>query len=506
MQSDLGKLGKLTGAIQNSFFGRFILPFATAPTNSMLRTAENTPLGFYNVAAGKTPRERQLAFGKATMGSGAMLLFAHHAAEGRITGSRPRGKAAQEALPPKWQPYSFVIRDEGFPEGMPLYDEYGRPNGPLRYISYAGFEPVGAIIGISADYAQRASELPPGEGAQQYLMDRAALATSAITGYMSELPMLQGIGDIADALNGEGLENILRSYPQSAAYPGIVPNPLSGLQRGLYDLGLFGGDPRVVRPRQDLEYYTLDEVMAVDEDGNYVFGTTPGGEPKGLAKLGQVKNSTLDKLLDAIDSYQDMDSYFTDQYDTNAVEYDTFGEEKTSTSLSIANAPLAAFRNRILGIRIEPGEELTPTKAELMRLYGETGKWPLSNKESLRGIQLSFGAQSDWTRIAKREAEVPVPMLGNLTLKFSEALELLTTGQIEFENGDVLTNVFNSYSSDSSEERLRKIGNLEDTFYNATIANLFEEKDSSGNFRYTNLSRVYNDLEMQGQLEEMTSR
>jgi hypothetical protein len=274
----------------------------------------------------------------------------------------------------------------------------------------------------------------------------------------------------------------------------------------LYDLGLFGGDPRVVRPRQDFEYYTLEEVNAVDEDGNYVFGTTPGGESKGLAKLGQVKNSTLDKLLDAIDSYQDMDSYFTDQYDTNAVLYDTFGEEITSTSLSIANAPIAAIRNRILGIRIDPGEEPTPAKAELMRLYGETGKWPLSNKESLRGIKLGFGAQSDWTRLAKRDTEVPVPSLGNLPLTFNQALELLTTGKLEIEGSGVLTNVFNSYSSDSSEERLRKIGNLEDTFYNATIEKLFEEKDSDGNLRYSNLSQVYNDLLMRGELEEMTNR
>lgn len=538
MQSDLGSLKKATGLVQNNFFGRFILPFATAPTNSMFRVVENSPLGAYKAiapsfmpGAGKTPRERQLAAGRAFLGSASMWMFSEFAAEGRITGSRPRNKAAREALPPGWQPYSFVIRDEGFPDDTPLYDDYGRPNGPLKYISYAGFEPVGAIIGISADYAQQASELPPGQGTIKYLTDRAAIGTSAISEYMSELPMLKGMADIVDAMRGEGLENIFRSYPQSAT-PLVFPNIFSGLQRGIYDLA----DPNVVKPRKDVQYWTLEEVMAKDEDGNYIHGITPAGEPKGLRKLGTVKDSVLDKVLSSIDSYQDMDSYFSNQYDTNAILYDTLGNEIKSTSLSIANNPIGAIRNRILGIRIDPDQELTASESELMRLYGETGRWGLSNKESLNGIPLSFGAQSDWTMLAKgvlRDAEgnplpkldlegnevkdkegntvfertqIRIPMFRNINLNFSDALTLLTKGELVYPDGAVITDVFTNYQTASSDERLALIGRLEDQFYNATISKLFEVTDSQGNLRHKSLRKVYEDKELQKDLEGMLNR
>ena len=309
------------------------MPFATAPTNSMFRVVENSPLGAYKAiapsfmpGAAKSPRERQLAAGRAAFSSMVMFYFSEQALEGRITGSRPRNKAAREALPPGWQPYSFVVRGEGFPEGMPLFDEYGRPNGPLKYVSYAGFEPVGAIIGLSADYAQKASELPPGEKYTDTLFNHAALMGGVVADYMSELPMLKGIADIVDTMRGEGLENLLRSYPQSAAFPGAFPNPLSGLQRGFYDIGVFGGDPNSVKPRQDVQYYTDADVTAKNEDGSFVFGTSPAGNRLGDEKFGTIKDSGLDRLLSIVYSYSDMDSMFDDQYDTNAIVYDTLGK------------------------------------------------------------------------------------------------------------------------------------------------------------------------------------
>ena len=508
MQSDLGKLGKLTGAIQNNFLGRFVLPFATAPTNSMFRVLENSPLGFYKTVApefvggGKSARERQLAAGRAFMSSAVMYYFSQQAVEGRITGSRPRNKAAREALPPGWQPYSFVVRGEGFPEDMPLFDQYGRPNGPLNYISYGGFEPIGAILGLSADYAQKASELPPGDNYKKILIDHAAIISGAAADYMSELPMLKGIADIADTMRGEGLENLLRSYPQNAAYPGFVPNPLSGLQRGLYDLGVFGGDPNVVKPRKDVEYYTKEERYRKDKDGKYVYGTTPTGEPQDVDLIGTVKDSGLEKLLSSVYSYSKMDSAFANQYDTNAILYDTLGQPIQSTSLSIANNPIAAIRNRILGIRIEPGVEPSASEAELIMLYGETGKWPLSNKEDLAGIPLTFGAQSDWTRIAKNEKRMPVPMLGNSFLSFQEALTMLTTGKVKTDEGANLTDFSSNYKAVSNAGKIDRIRKLQAMFYDASIQDLFQETDSEGNLRFENLKQAYEDVQMQRLKEE----
>jgi len=416
MQSDLGALSEATGKIQNNFFGRFLLPFATAPTNSMIRAVENTPLGgAYQALApkfmggAKSPRETQMALARGTQGAVAMMMFSQYAAEGRITGSKPRDKAAQEALPPGWQPYSFVVRADDFPRDangdmLPPYDEYGRPNGNLTYVSYAGFEPVGAIIGISADFTQKVSEMPPSESSIEYFGDLAGLSVAAISEYMSELPMLQGIADINDALRGDGIESILRGPASSVVAGGTVPvpNPLSSLQRGLYDIGMFGGDATLVRPRQDLEYYTLEELMAKDDNGEYIYGTTPQNEPLGPIKyLGKVKGSTLDKVSSAIDGYISMDSYFKDQYDYNAPVYDTFGNVITSTSMSLANNPILFFFNRLLGIRIETDQDLTAAEAGVIAVYGETGKWPIANKTTLEGVPLSHGAQSDWTKLAK---------------------------------------------------------------------------------------------------------
>jgi hypothetical protein len=43
MQSDLGEIGRMTRFVQNTWLGRFIIPFSTAPTNSILRAVENMP-------------------------------------------------------------------------------------------------------------------------------------------------------------------------------------------------------------------------------------------------------------------------------------------------------------------------------------------------------------------------------------------------------------------------------------------------------------------------------
>tara|TARA_R100001463_G_scaffold77850_1_gene132043 strand:+ start:44 stop:661 length:618 start_codon:yes stop_codon:yes gene_type:complete len=192
-----------------------------------------------------------------------------------------------------------------------------------------------------------------------------------------------------------------------------------------------------------------------------------------------------------------MDSAFANQYDTNAVLYDTLGQPIQSASLSIANNPIAAIRNRILGIRIEPGQEMSASEAELVKLYGETGKWPLSNREDLAGIPLTFGAQSDWTRIAKNDKRMPVPMLGNSFLSFREALTMLTTGEVKTAEGANLTDFSSGYASLSNAGKIDKIRKLQTMFYDASIQDLFQETDSEGNLRFANLKQAYEDVQMQ---------
>ena len=87
------------------------------------------------------------------MGAGTMFYFHQMAMNGRITGSYPGDKQLQRMLPPGWQPYSFVFRDEGFVDDdgdpLPLYNaETGLPNGPLKYISFQGLSLLARLSGL----------------------------------------------------------------------------------------------------------------------------------------------------------------------------------------------------------------------------------------------------------------------------------------------------------------------------------------------------------------------
>ena len=78
---------------------------------------------------------------------------------GQITGARPQDPRQREKLPPGWQPYSFVFRGEGFPvdddgDPLPLYDRFGNPNGPLKYVNYSGLGPAASMIGITVNAIQ----------------------------------------------------------------------------------------------------------------------------------------------------------------------------------------------------------------------------------------------------------------------------------------------------------------------------------------------------------------
>jgi hypothetical protein len=148
LTTDLGAFGKAASALQQTALGRFIMPFATAPTNDVLRTTSFmpiNPLAWADVTGRNGPRAQQMAMGRLTVGGSTMLVVSEYAQSGQITGAMPSDPRLREELAAKgWQPYSMVFRGEGFPtdadgDPLPLYDVYGRPNGPLTYVSYAGY-------------------------------------------------------------------------------------------------------------------------------------------------------------------------------------------------------------------------------------------------------------------------------------------------------------------------------------------------------------------------------
>ena len=434
LQSDLGKFGQVTGMLQRTLIGRFLLPFATAPTNALLRTMEYTPFSKTAIdALGKNgPKAQQLALGRLTLGGATMYKVSQYAMDGRITGGLPSGQNQREALPPGWQPYSFVLKGEGFPEDMPLYDAFGAPNGPLIYVSYAGFEPVGGLLAITADTVQRANTTDDPALQQNY----ASAAMIATAEYYKELPMLQGIADLVAFMDGYDAAKLARSYAESSTPVGL-PNPLSSMQRMIARLI----DPTGVRPREDVQYFTKEDILerVTDEDGTerYRYALIDGSPNYALIGLPKTDDGRkIVELFGEMNALQAKDSFVRyvvneagisvpDERDLNAIVYDTLGEARGADEFSFANNPVIALLSNLTGFRIKRGEDLTEYHKELIRLQRMTNAWPLTNPREYQGIKLSYGMQSDLVNIAKNEITVRRSGYGDLT--FRETLEVVTS-------------------------------------------------------------------------------
>jgi hypothetical protein len=482
MTSDLGTFGKVANELQQTAFGRFILPFVTAPTNDVLRTTEFmgvNPKAWADMAGQNGPRAQQLAMGRLSVGAATMAVVAQYATGGQITGSMPSDPKLRDALPPGWQPYSMVFRGDGFPtdedgDPLPLYDIYGRPNGPLTYVSYAGYGPLTSVIGITADSTQRMTMTRDPEQRN----NMAAAALLATVDYYKELPMLQGMGDVVAALEYGSIEQLLRG-PAQAATPIGVPNPWSALQRS----GARILDPTRVTPRDDMEYYTLEEVQAGAAAGDARF-LLPNGETD-FRMVGMPRGdweASAKQIFGALDAYQAQDSVFRSERDANAVMYDTLGNVIGAEDVSISNRPGLAIWNSTTGIRIVPGQELTPLEEELMRVAAQTNGWPLRNRESMNGMRLGAGAQSDLTNQARNEVvgtRIAMPAYNGLDFRAALMREISRP----------------TYIRASDKEKALALRRVEDAYYNRAFQILLTMPD------YANLAQAYQDkqrLEQQG--------
>ena len=420
LQSDLGMFGEVAGKMQRNLVGRFIMPFVTAPTNAVLRTAEYIGFapskGWSDLSGKNGVRSQQLALGRYTLGTSVLYKTSQYAMDGKITGSMPSDESSRNALPPGWQPYSFVLRGDGFPEDMPLYDTFGVPNGPLNYVSFAGFEPVGGLLAISADTAQRMNRTNDPQQWYKYIF-HAGVATMD---YYSEMPMLQGIADVVSLVESKDPAKFARSYAESATPIG-VPNPMSSLERMFMRLA----DPTKVKPREDFDYYTIEDVrkIVIDENGKetWAFSLADGkpdysvvGLPKSQAGDRTDPASYLKEFFQEMNSLQAKDSFvrqtlndlgapISDERDLNAVQYDTLGNVRGSDEFSFAANPGAALFSNMSGLRLKRSENLESYEKELIRLQAVTGKWPLTNPEKMGQIKLSYGMQSDLIKMAKNE-------------------------------------------------------------------------------------------------------
>jgi len=230
--------------------------------------------------------------------------------------------------------------------------------------------------------------------------------------------MLQGVADIQSMIDqakrgdtAGAVAQIARG-PAEAATPIGVPNPLSAAQRGIARVN----DPTVVKPKDEIEYYTMEDMALVvdNPDGTKSWKYDLYGEPD-WARVGTPKNDEwawMHSLLGKLDALQSKDSVFglipgvEGERDKNTIVYDTLGNARGADAFSLANNPKMAIFNNVSGIKITPGKSPTILEAELIRLSTIARTWPLTNKEQMEGIQLSYGDQMQLVNQAKNITEL----------------------------------------------------------------------------------------------------
>jgi hypothetical protein len=180
---------------------KMFVPFVKTPTNIMLEAMARTPgLNFasprfwadYNAGGVR----RDMAVSRVTLGSGMIFATGTLALEGKMTGYGPFRTEDRKALEGTgWQPFSFVFNKEDVSdEDIARFSEITKINvGPEKvYISYAGLEPMSALLAI-AGTAGEYSMMEAGGADMERLMLGGALATYT---YLGDQPMLSGVGDI----------------------------------------------------------------------------------------------------------------------------------------------------------------------------------------------------------------------------------------------------------------------------------------------------------------------
>ena len=187
-------------AAQNPLIKMFV-PFIKTPTNIALEAISRTPglnfasprfWGDFN--AGGIRRDQAIA--RVTLGGAMIYSVSAGVFEGRVTGYGPMRREDKKALEGTgWQQFSVSFNTKDVdPELLAKFEKLTTVSrGPDKiYISYAGLEPIGTLLGIGATAGEYAQMTPGGEDLDKIMMGGAL----GVYQYLSEQPMLSGFNDI----------------------------------------------------------------------------------------------------------------------------------------------------------------------------------------------------------------------------------------------------------------------------------------------------------------------
>jgi hypothetical protein len=427
LTSDItGTMGTVTRSIQQHFLGRFVLPFATVPTNSIRVLFEGHPLAAMfstnvrdNLMGKNGAKAQNRAMGRLSLGTGLMMTVGGYAQEGRITGAMPSDAEARKALPPNWQPYSFVLRGEGFPVGedgnpLPVYDEDGFPNGPLVYVSYQGLEPVSAFIGIAANTVDRMNSYHDPEARQNILI----ASMGATFEYFTQVPFLEGMAGIFKGIEYDDFSQIYKGPAQN--FTGPIPTPFVSVFRNV--AGQI--DPTIKRVTPSVTYYTeedINELYSQQVAEAQANGITAGDKrfPRKQWELVGVVKESSDSTFDVFatefrEMWLGQMQNFAWVQEAEGDYYrllDPFGKPYERARTPFGVNPVEAAWNMIMPFRINRGEALTEEQKKLLEL-----KMPLTQMpETIDGFRLPKNVAADVAVLAKQGMEFPGR--GKITIK-----------------------------------------------------------------------------------------
>lgn len=224
-QSDMGQIGNTMLMVRNRLgpVGTVLAPFVKTVVNVEKELFKRTPFAPVmkevrdELAAGGA--RRQMALGKMAMGSSLMGWMMYETLDGNISGAGPTDPKRREFLRqtnPGWQPFSIKMGD--------------------KWVSYAGLEPIGGLIGMAATLAEVGSVYAKDDDSDWTdLMLYAALVPFK---YVGELPFMSGManltslieelkrdptGERASAAANKFFGGIAQNFPA-----GMVPIPTPG--------------------------------------------------------------------------------------------------------------------------------------------------------------------------------------------------------------------------------------------------------------------------------------
>jgi hypothetical protein len=200
---------------------KIFIPFMRTPTNIAIQLNQRMPTAVFSKrfkedwAAGGIRRDAALS--RIMTGGAIMTATAMTAMEGKITGAgtfKPKVRDGMKAW--GWQPYSFVMDMNEVPaekiEELKKYTTVTSGGGKY-YVSYAGLEPIGAIVGMAATMAEYSMM----EENQDAMTDLVIGAMAGVSDYASELPMIQGVSELMDIVRGKGTGGEMADWITNAA-------------------------------------------------------------------------------------------------------------------------------------------------------------------------------------------------------------------------------------------------------------------------------------------------